>query len=97
MFQILWLQEIAARLVPIAWVGLLISLFLIFGAPLQVSTRRWFFRRPMSLRERTLVAWVGLRGGRADYSCHVSLSGRDREGRHDFSFGVLYSPSPNTP
>lgn len=32
MFQILRLQVFAARLVPIAWVGLLISLFLIFAA-----------------------------------------------------------------
>ena len=55
MFQILRLQVFAARLVPIAWVGLLISLFLIFVASLQVSTRRWLFSRPMSLREQTLV------------------------------------------
>jgi hypothetical protein len=32
MFQIRWLQVFVARLVPIAWVGLLIPLFLIFVA-----------------------------------------------------------------
>ena len=46
---------------PIAWVGLLISLFLIFVArPASVHTALAF--SPMSYKEQTLVAWAGLRG-----------------------------------
>ena len=61
MFLILGLQVFPARLAPIAWAGLLISLFLIFLArPISVYTALAFSRMP--LREQTLVAWVGLRG-----------------------------------
>ncbi|MBK5282778.1 MAG: potassium/proton antiporter [Nitrospiraceae bacterium] len=61
MFLALGLQVFPARLVPIAWAGLLISLFLIFVArPASVHTALAF--SPMSLREQTLVAWAGLRG-----------------------------------
>jgi cell volume regulation protein A len=61
MFLALGLQVFPTRLVPIAWVGLLISLFLIFVArPVSVHTALAF--SPMSFREQTLVAWAGLRG-----------------------------------
>jgi len=61
MFLMLGLQVFPARLVPIAWVGLLVSLFLIFVArPASVHTALAF--SPMSYREQTLVAWAGLRG-----------------------------------
>ena len=61
MFLMLGLQVFPARLVPIAWVGLLISLFLIFVArPASVHTALVF--SPMPFREQTLVAWAGLRG-----------------------------------
>ncbi len=61
MFLMLGLQVFPARLVPIAWVGLLISLFLIFVArPVSVHTALAF--SPMPYREQTLVAWAGLRG-----------------------------------
>ena len=61
MFLMLGLQVFPARLVPIAWVGLLISLFLIFVArPASVHTALAF--SPMSYKEQTLVAWAGLRG-----------------------------------
>jgi cell volume regulation protein A len=61
MFLMLGLQVFPARLVPIAWAGLLISLFLIFVArPVSVHTALAF--SPMSYREQTLVAWAGLRG-----------------------------------
>jgi cell volume regulation protein A len=61
MFLLLGLQVFPARLVPIAWVGLLISLFLIFVArPVSVHTALAF--SPMSYKEQTLVAWAGLRG-----------------------------------
>jgi len=61
MFLTLGLQVFPARLVPIAGVGLLISLFLIFVArPASVHAALAF--SPMSLREQTLVAWAGLRG-----------------------------------
>ena len=61
MFLILGLQVFPTRLVPIAGVGLLVSLFLIFIArPASVHVALAF--SPMSLREQTLVAWAGLRG-----------------------------------
>jgi potassium/hydrogen antiporter len=61
MFLILGLQVFPARLVPIAGGGLLVSLFLIFIArPLSVYAALMFSH--MSFREKTLVAWVGLRG-----------------------------------
>jgi cell volume regulation protein A len=61
MFLMLGLQVFPVRLVPIAWVGLLISLFLIFVArPASVHTALAF--SPMPYREQTLVAWAGLRG-----------------------------------
>jgi len=61
MFLALGLQVFPARLVPIAGVGILVSLFLIFIArPASVHTALVF--SPMSLREQTLVAWAGLRG-----------------------------------
>jgi cell volume regulation protein A len=40
MFLMRGLQVFPARPMPITWVCLLISLFLIFVAPLRVSTRR---------------------------------------------------------
>jgi cell volume regulation protein A len=61
MFLMLGLQVFPARLVPIAWVGLLVSLFLIFVArPASVHAALAF--SPMPFREQTLVAWAGLRG-----------------------------------
>ena len=61
MFLMLGLQVFPARLVPIAWVGLLVSVFLIFVArPLSVHLALAGFGMP--LREQMLVAWVGLRG-----------------------------------
>lgn len=61
MFLALGLQVYPTRLVPIAGVGILISLFLIFIArPASVHAALAF--SPMSLREQTLVAWAGLRG-----------------------------------
>jgi cell volume regulation protein A len=61
MFLALGLQVFPARLVPIAGVGILISLFLIFIArPASVHAALAF--SPVSLREQTLVAWAGLRG-----------------------------------
>ncbi len=61
MFLILGLQVFPARLIPIAGVGLLVALFLIFVArPVSVYASLAFSR--LSFREQTLIAWVGLRG-----------------------------------
>ncbi len=61
MFLMLGLQVFPARLVPVAWVGLLVSLFLIIVArPAAVHTALAF--SPMPYREQILVAWAGLRG-----------------------------------
>jgi cell volume regulation protein A len=49
------------RLLPIAGIGLLVALFLIFVArPLSVHLSLVFSN--LSFREQMLVAWVGLRG-----------------------------------
>src|SRR5512134_603423 len=61
MFLILGLQVFPGRLIPIAWAGLLISLFLIFIAR-PVSVYAALALSHMSYREQTLIAWVGLRG-----------------------------------
>jgi potassium/hydrogen antiporter len=61
MFLILGLQVFPARLLPIVGIGLLVALFLIFIArPLSVYAALAFSR--LSFREKTLIAWVGLRG-----------------------------------
>jgi len=61
MFLMLGMQVFPTRLMPIAWVGLLISLFLIFVArPAAVYAALAFSAMPY--REQTFVAWVGLRG-----------------------------------
>jgi cell volume regulation protein A len=61
MFLMLGLQVFPARLVPVAWVGILVSLFLIIVArPAAVHLSLAF--SSMSFREQTLVAWAGLRG-----------------------------------
>lgn len=61
MFIILGLQVFPARLLPIAGMGLLVALFLIFIArPLSVHIS--LVSSNLSFREQMLVAWVGLRG-----------------------------------
>ncbi|HET7909491.1 MAG TPA: potassium/proton antiporter [Nitrospira sp.] len=61
MFLILGLQVFPARLLPIAGIGMLVALFLIFVArPLSVHVSLLFSN--VSFREQMLVAWVGLRG-----------------------------------
>jgi cell volume regulation protein A len=61
MFLTLGLQVYPSQLVPIAGAGLLLSLFLMIVArPVAVLTTLSFSR--LSLREKLMVAWVGLRG-----------------------------------
>ena len=61
MFLILGLQVFPARLLPIAGIGLLVALFLIFVArPLSIHVALLF--SSLSFREQMLIAWVGLRG-----------------------------------
>ena len=61
MFLILGLQVFPARLLPIAGIGLIVALFLIFVArPLSVHVALLFSN--VSFPEQMLVAWVGLRG-----------------------------------
>ncbi|MGH7231823.1 MAG: potassium/proton antiporter [Nitrospiraceae bacterium] len=61
MFLILGLQVFPSRLVPIMGVGLLISLFLILVAR-PVGTLISLAFASMTYQEKSLVAWVGLRG-----------------------------------
>ena len=89
MFLALGLQVFPARLVPIAGVGLLISLFLIFVArPASVHAALAF--SPMSVSRADSCGLGRAPWGRADNPGHVSLSGRDQAGRHDLPYGVLY-------
>jgi cell volume regulation protein A len=61
MFLILGLQVFPTRLLPIAGIGLLVALFLIFVArPLSIHVALLF--SSLSFREQMLIAWVGLRG-----------------------------------
>jgi cell volume regulation protein A len=61
MFLALGLLVFPSRLLPIAGAGMLISLFLMFFArPLSVFLCLLPWK--MRLREKTMVAWVGLRG-----------------------------------
>jgi cell volume regulation protein A len=61
MFLALGLQVFPSRIIPILGIGLLVSLFLMLIArPLSVFLTLAFSR--MSLKEKTLISWVGLRG-----------------------------------
>ena len=60
LFLMRGLQVFPAWLKPIAWVGLLISLFLIFVAPCECPHGAGFFADVS--REQLLVACAGLRG-----------------------------------
>ncbi len=61
MFLTLGLQVFPTQLVPIAGTGILLALFLMFLArPLAVFATLGFTR--FNMREKTMVAWVGLRG-----------------------------------
>lgn len=61
MFLTLGLLVFPSSLAAVAPAGMLVALFLVFGArPLAVFATLLF--SGLSLRERTMVAWVGLRG-----------------------------------
>lgn len=61
MFLTLGLLVFPSRLLPVALTGLLVSLFLIFaGRPLAVFLT--LAPTAMDIRDKALVAWVGLRG-----------------------------------
>lgn len=61
MFLVLGLLVFPSHLLPVAGVGLLISVVLMFVArPIAVYLCLW--RSEFSVSERTLVAWTGLRG-----------------------------------
>lgn len=61
MFLTLGLQVFPTQLPPIVWPGLSLSLFLMFCArPIAVFVTLAFTR--LTLKEKTMVAWVGLRG-----------------------------------
>ncbi len=61
MFLTLGLQVFPTQLVPIAGTGLLLALFLmVFARPIAVFLALAF--TSLSLREKTMVSWVGLRG-----------------------------------
>ena len=61
MFIALGLLVFPSELLPVAWAGLALSLFLIFIArPIGVFVTLWPAR--LSWRETTVISWVGLRG-----------------------------------
>lgn len=61
MFLTLGLLVIPSKIVPIIWTGLLISLFLMFVAR-PVSVFLCLFFSGLSINEKHMVSWVGLRG-----------------------------------
>jgi len=61
MFLTLGLLVFPSRLIPIAGVSLLVSLFLMFVAR-PVSVLAILLAAKISFREKTMVSWVGLRG-----------------------------------
>jgi len=61
MFLTLGLLVFPSRLLPIAGVSILVSLFLMFVAR-PVSVLTILLLAKMSFREKTMVSWVGLRG-----------------------------------
>ena len=61
MFLTLGLQVFPTQLVPIAGTGLLLALFLMVGAR-PVAVFLTLAPTSLTLREKTMVAWVGLRG-----------------------------------
>jgi potassium/hydrogen antiporter len=61
MFLTLGLQVFPSHLMPIAWPGLFLALFLMVCArPLAVFVTLAFTR--LTVKDKTMVAWVGLRG-----------------------------------
>lgn len=61
MFLALGLQVFPSRIVPVIGIGLVVSLFLMLVArPLSVFLTLAFTR--LSVKEKTLISWVGLRG-----------------------------------
>ncbi|MBS4015171.1 MAG: potassium/proton antiporter [Candidatus Latescibacteria bacterium] len=61
MFLTLGLLVFPSRIVPIIWIGLLVSVFLMFIArPVSVFLCTAFTK--MSVKEKTMISWVGLRG-----------------------------------
>jgi cell volume regulation protein A len=61
MFLALGLQAFPSRIIPVIGTGLLVSLFLmVIARPLSVFLTLAFTR--LSLKEKTFIAWVGLRG-----------------------------------
>jgi cell volume regulation protein A len=61
MFLALGLQVFPTQLVPIAGTGLFLALFLmVFARPVAVFVTLAFAR--LTIKEKTMVAWVGLRG-----------------------------------
>jgi potassium/hydrogen antiporter len=61
MFLVLGLLVFPSQLVEVAPAGMMVALFLVFGArPVAVFVSLLFSR--LNLRERTMVGWVGLRG-----------------------------------
>jgi potassium/hydrogen antiporter len=61
MFLALGLQVFPSRIVPVIGIGLVVSLFLMLIArPLSVFLTLAFTR--LSVKEKTLISWVGLRG-----------------------------------
>jgi len=61
MFLTLGLLVFPSRLIPIAGVSLLVSLFLMFVAR-PISVLAILLLAKMNFREKTMVSWVGLRG-----------------------------------
>lgn len=78
LFITLGLLVFPKQILPVMGIGLLISFFLIFVArPISVFISLLFFR--MSVREKTYISWVGLRGAvPIVFATYPLLSGVER-------------------
>jgi cell volume regulation protein A len=87
MFLTLGLLVFPKQIIPVLGIGLAISLFLIFVArPLGVFISLLFFR--MSVREKTFVSWVGLRGAvPIVFATYPLLAGVDKA---DIIFHIVF-------
>src|SRR3989442_10201135 len=85
MFLTLGLLVFPSRLIPVASVSVILTAVLMFVArPVAVFLSLAFSR--LGLRERTVIAWVGLRGAVPIESGHVSAAGGGAQLRDDLPY-----------
>jgi cell volume regulation protein A len=87
LFLTLGLLVFPSKILPIFWVGMLLSAFLIFVArPLAVFVSMSFFK--MNVRNKMFISWVGLRGAvPIVFATYPLIAG---VGKADFIFNLVF-------